>query len=147
MRRAKETVAHGSRSSVGRHRPAHRRQHRPRCRHRRSSPQVGPEHPPSTPRRSTGRLAAARRVWKTSHTLTGLAEQRGPTERDEHFQEMEAQPPPSPRQTTPQHEDGRRVADAHEDTRHEDDDQDRRPGSRFGHGQPSRANRALKSAS
>jgi hypothetical protein len=89
-----------------------------------------PEHQPTTHRRTAGRLVAA---WKPSHTLTGLAEQRGPTERDEHFQKMEAQPPPSTRQETPQHEDDRRVADAQEDTRREDDDQDRRLGSRVGH--------------
>jgi hypothetical protein len=34
---------------------------------------------------------------------------------------------PSPRQPAPQHEDGRRVADADEDIGHENDDKERRP--------------------
>jgi len=59
---------------------------------------------------------------KGKPTLRDLAEERRPAEWEEHFQEKKAQPPPSPGQPTLRDEDGRRVADAHEDTHHEGGD-------------------------
>ena len=77
--------------------------------------------------RSTGRLVAVCDGLEDEARPNGFGGTERPAEREEHFQEMEARPPPSPRQPGPQHEDGRRVADAHEDTGDENDDQERRP--------------------